>query len=1210
MRVWLAAALAVCLAGRVLAAPDAEVDLTRAEIVLGAGRDRLEALAARELQRYLGLIGAGRCPIVSQAQGAGTRIVLGTPRSSHDVARLIAASATARSVGDEGYLLHTRPGRVTLAAATPRGVLWAVYGLLERLGVGFYLGGDALAGAGPPRLPEGLTLLERPALKVRGSLPWYNFLNSPTTWDRDDFRFFFDQMARMRMNFVGFHSYDSEPFCAYEFGGKLVGGEPLVTAHNYGWGTVEGLATRDFGFGTGGMFNGPEFGSKPATLPGSREQQIRRQQALLAEGLTYARSRGLQVCVGFEVMGDPTHPDNQARLEARLAALLKAYPMLDVVWIWQSEGLGGGSDIAAPGSPMELAVARHGGAFAYLENPARIHEAVRVMLYSRLAHGILRRLAPKVRMAVSGWGGDRWMRFSDFYLGLDKTLPLEIIFAALDNIDPSMAATVADAYGKLNPNRERWPIPWWESDGGYSRRDQFGPQTNAAPFLPLCRDVLKKGCQGMLAIHWRTRDVEEAAALQARFAWDTSLTYEGFFDRFARACYGPHWAAEMGAVHRELEALGPRWTGASGQVECGGFEWFSEGRLPVQANLAKLGALRGRIDRVRRGMVAAGETAGLERIDWLLATIDWLVTYDEAAMALRPGGPVDAALNRAEEAKRAGDAATCAVAVAEASAAFRSAPLGRAMQTFARKISTRGEWGALATINVKAYAAYRRIAARIRALGGDPGADERALPEPTMPHIRMQTPAGLVEPRKPVSVEALLLGKAAALRIRYRPGSAQAWRVAPMSNSFARTWTGAIPASAVGTDGIEYVVEAVDAAGTPIAASRVWTASAVSVPAPRPFAARAARKPGSVRRLVAATAPDYEVRLTWEAATPGAMCEVTRTPPWPGGATVRTALGELCDVQTTAGAVLRYDVAETLGGKRGPVATATVTLPTLEPRPAPSDLAARPGAGKVRLTWAPAEGRVRGYRVYRSEAGGEATCITPETIPAALFLDTKVTARREYAYAISVVDRGGREGERSLPVRIAALARPTGPLFEARLTGGSEPGGTLQPPATLTEEGLQTRSGGWLTFAGRPDFKLEGEFSVSMRFKAASVDAIPVLASCGEFQKQGWFVQVLAQGLRFSLGGDNVMDAGRIDAGRWYHVACTYDGARMRVFINGKEAGSRAAPVVDFRPWPGPLYVGSYHLREEMYQFRGMLRDLRLYAFALTPGEVAADAGQ
>ena len=71
MRAWFlaAAAAAVCLAISAGAA-HADVDLSKAEIVLSAGADRLEVLAARELQRYLGLIGAGRCRIGAKADGA------------------------------------------------------------------------------------------------------------------------------------------------------------------------------------------------------------------------------------------------------------------------------------------------------------------------------------------------------------------------------------------------------------------------------------------------------------------------------------------------------------------------------------------------------------------------------------------------------------------------------------------------------------------------------------------------------------------------------------------------------------------------------------------------------------------------------------------------------------------------------------------------------------------------------------------------------------------------------------------------------------------------------------------------------------------------------------------------------------------------------------------------------------------------------------
>ena len=52
--------------------------------------------------------------------------------------------------------------------------------------------------------------------------------------------------------------------------------------------------------------------------------------------------------------------------------------------------------------------------------------------------------------------------------------------------------------------------------------------------------------------------------------------------------YGDGIGPEMSAIHQQLEALGPRWTGGQGQVECGGFEWFSGPARPQQANLDTL----------------------------------------------------------------------------------------------------------------------------------------------------------------------------------------------------------------------------------------------------------------------------------------------------------------------------------------------------------------------------------------------------------------------------------------------------------------------------------------------------------------------------------------------------------------------------------------------------------------------------------------------
>ena len=190
-------------------------------------------------------------------------------------------------------------------------MLYGAYTFLEQMGIGFYLGGDAFPGHDLPlEISASLAVEQKPVFAVRGSLPWYNFLNSPTTWDLDDFKYFFDQTSKMKNNFVGFHTYDSEPFAPYLDQGKPVYAAPLVTAKSY------------------------------------------------------------------------------------------------------------------------------------------------------------------------GWGGDKWMRFSDFYEGFDKTLPAHVIFAALDNINPASEPNVSAVYGMLSPQRERWPIPWYESDGGvWVQRVEFESAT-------------------------------------------------------------------------------------------------------------------------------------------------------------------------------------------------------------------------------------------------------------------------------------------------------------------------------------------------------------------------------------------------------------------------------------------------------------------------------------------------------------------------------------------------------------------------------------------------------------------------------------------------------------------------------------------------------------------------------------------------------------
>ena len=1037
-----------------------KIGLASAVIGSGAKATDLERLAAKEVQRYLFRISGKVLPIRDEGawKQAPSRplILVGTPQTNSILAAVAAGAGIdvgAAALGDQGFVVKAlrAQGRpvVVIAAAAPVGVLYGAYTFLEQMGIGFYLGGDALPGHNLPlQVPASLDVRQKPAFAVRGSLPWYNFLNSPTTWDLDDFKYFFDQISKMKQNFVGFHTYDSEPFAPYTEEGKLVYAEPLATAKTYEWGTVRGLATAEFGFGTGDYFDQEQFGSRAITEAKGRDDAIRRAQALLAAGLEYGRRRGVRACMGFEVSGDPTAPEAQAALEKRLRELVRAYPMLDYVWLWQSEGRGGGAEMPPLDSPLDVLVRRQHQQFAYLKDPGRIAEAVRVSEYIRLGHSILRRIAPAMRLVVSGWGGDKWMRFSDFYEGFDKTLPPEVIFAALDNINPAAEPNVSAVYGKLAPQRERWPIPWYESDGGGPRRDQFRPQTNAKEFSFLCRDAQAKGCQGLLAIHWRSRDVEEPAAYSAQFAWEPKLSYEDFYRRFAAKNFGKEYAEELGGILRELESLGPRWTGGGGQSECGYFTWFEGNEMPKPENLKALARIRQRLSQIQREMESSGRWEGLERISHLATTIDWVVRYDRAALKLYPEGPVPKLIAEAEALKRKGDAPAAAQKAQEAWAALQSCGFGEALATFPPKMTTQGEFGALATINVKAYAAYLALEEQVRSLW--PAAPTRGpykKQRADMPlHVVVKTPPSIMPQQRPVTVRAAVIGPTttAGVKLGYRTPGEKEFHFVTMNVAFRKTYEGTIPAEAITPAGIEFFVEAQDSAGGRACGPNgfpcvTYSASVVPWPNPAVFLTQCQVLPtvGKDYRVQAnllARPPTAKVQLVWRVA---GTSEYTRVPMRnvfcdsfeavvPAAKVTPTGLDYYVEVAVPEGAKWTAPAAGAAGPRK--------ELPDTTPPSAVTGVKAEvAGPYEIAISWPQATDNdtVADYEVYRGSSRnfplGKDTLLTT-TFKTECF-DCRVRAGQTYWYAVRARDVSGNTSAKVeyVSVDVPKYPPPTAP---------------------------------------------------------------------------------------------------------------------------------------------------------------------------------------
>lgn len=72
----------------------------------------------------------------------------------------------------------------------------------------------------------------------------------------------------------------------------------------------------------------------------------------------------------------------------------------------------------------------------------------------------------------------------------------------------------------------------------------------------------------------------------------------------------------------------------------------------------------------------------------------------------------------------------------------------------------------------------------------------------------------------------------------------------------------------------------------------------------------------------------------------------------------------------------------------------------------------------------------------------------------------------------------------------------------------------------------------------------------------------------------------------------------------WTHVAVTYDGATLRMFVNGVQVRSSAATGAAVAT-SGALRIGGNSVWGEY--FRGLIDEVRIYSRALLAGEIQTD---
>jgi hypothetical protein len=779
-----------------------------------------QQLASCELARGLRNLGLAREPVQALVGG-------GEQPSSGFVFSLLVKKEAFKH--PEAYEISHESGsnasRVRLTGATPQALLYAVFDFLERQGAFFGLDGEVYP-LEPARTlnlpPPGHPWQAQPRFNVRGLVPWPDFLNCVTIYNREDWRAYLEAMVRMRFNTLGVHVYSgtnqwAESFLSFEYAGAGHLAYTDTSATNR-WGYLPERTSR-YGMGAPDFFADEVFGSEATTQARSCWEAEELAQQLWGEAFQYAKQLGIRTGVGFEpyqvpdeiyratppeahyvssnpkIPGPRIDPDSVAAkdiLEVRLGRLLEAYPTVDYVWLWEDEGMSWASQ--KENVPLSVSPFKQ-------------------------AYDFLKRHAPEKRLVISGWGGVV-RHFAYFH----KALPEEIIFSSLsDNLgwDP-----VSEEYGKLEA-RERWPIPWLEDDPA-----MWLPQFHVARFVRDMDLAEQYGCQGLLGIHWRHRIMDIDAGFQAGYSWNKALTPTRFFQAFAAAQAREPRAGKLAKVLDDTDRdrlILCSWTGEvkNGHSEIHEYSGdydeafqFWDGYEPpdsVKKSQAEVGR------RLRALTDSTSSPAERERLNYLTRFVEFLTPYSDSwSLAFR----LNQKLQRASDLKKQNkaDEARNLMMTEGVPLWIEMAPQVReVLLDYQEIVSTRNDQGQLASMHNKyeRLALYRLRASMKEFLGELPPETERLFAEVRQPDAKA-IPRTFVPTRPTVlrkgehaRISAVVpgAGKVARVTLFTRSKDSDTWSPSRMSLARRRTYVGEIRWQEV-SPLMDYYVEAgVDVGG-------------------------------------------------------------------------------------------------------------------------------------------------------------------------------------------------------------------------------------------------------------------------------------------------------------------------------------------------------------------------------------------------------------
>ncbi len=597
----------------------------QAAIVVGPDASPLARWVASELQAHLKRLSGAELPVVPDADlpVATPLVVLGGPKAN-PLAAIAEEKGFVRfaDLKPDGFVLKRiyREGRPVLVVGgnDESGTMYAVYELLERLGIVFQLTNDIIPQQRPDLPLPALDVRMEPVFKYRGMHCWHQI-----RWYMGlaDFRREIDQLAKLKMNVLQFYMGMGAPYVAFSYKGKPAEVFGVKASGFVAWpgasGTANSVVVGRECFRQDGCMGPPEF----AKVQTPQDAQ-RAAREFLREVIPYAHSRNVKVWLAMGEM--PWVPPNlvpagvkswfpfycgiaiphgePAMLDIWVAAvqsMIETYPEADRFWVATGEE----SAMVATDDPQTQALVKE-------------HQALRALLPENapawtdnnlvdvvLADKLVRRI--KARHPTAKLGVELVFRGGQLR-ALDAVLPKDV---ALMNMVNWPGETAMSDFDKIQ-GRDLVAWPRITDDGC-----ELNIQLNARMYdhdqtIPGAARYRLAGVLGQLN---KARGAEQSAQYIAEGAWNADIHCESFYRRYLGRLYGPDALDPLLKAFLLLEenekALG--WRGRRGL-----FSTWSAGCARLHASLRSVNFKEAKIRVNRAELEKAIQAAEAERAFW------------------------------------------------------------------------------------------------------------------------------------------------------------------------------------------------------------------------------------------------------------------------------------------------------------------------------------------------------------------------------------------------------------------------------------------------------------------------------------------------------------------------------------------------------------------------------------------------------------------